>query len=87
MPATFFMSAYDHSASRISQQPCLDLNNQFILSLFLNTLWISILYGSPYGPLLATRVIQCILLTAVQLVCIQAIAKVLARYGKKVSVT
>ena len=61
--------------------------NQFILSLFLNTLWISILYGSPYGPLLATRVIQCILLTAVQLVCIQAITKVLARYGKKVSVT
>ena len=61
--------------------------NQFILSLFLNTLWISILYGSPYGPLLATRVIQSILLTAVQLVCIQAITKVLARYGKKVSVT
>ena len=61
--------------------------NQFILGLFLNTLWISILYGSPYGPLLATRVIQSILLTVVQLVCIQAITKVLARYGKKVSVT
>ena len=61
--------------------------NQFILSLFLNTLWISVLYGSPYAPLLATRVVQCILLTIVQLICIQAIAKVLARYGKKVSVT
>ena len=61
--------------------------NQFILSLFLNTLWISVLYGSPYGPLLATRVIQCLLLTVVQLISIQAIARVLARYGKKVSVT
>ena len=61
--------------------------NQFLLSLFLNTFWISLLYGSPYGPLLATRVIQSILLSAVQLVCIQAIARVLARYRKKLSVT
>ena len=61
--------------------------NQFILGLFLNTFWISVLYGSPYVPLLATRVFQCILLTAVQLVCIQSITKVLARYGTEVSVT
>ena len=59
--------------------------NQFILSLFLNTLWISILYGSPYVPLLATRIVQCLILTVVQLVCIQAVAKVTARYGKKAS--
>lgn len=58
--------------------------NQFLLSLFLNTLWISILYGSPYGPLLLTRIVQCLLLTTVQLVCIRVIAKTLNRYGKKV---
>ncbi len=57
--------------------------NQFVLSLFLNTLWISLLYGSPYGPLLATRVIQCIILSAVQLVCIPAIGGLLDRYGNK----
>ena len=57
--------------------------NQFVLSLFLNTLWISVLYGSPYVPLLATRVVQSLILTAVQLVCIRAIAEVLFRYGKK----
>ena len=57
--------------------------NQFVLSLFLNTLWISILYGSPYVPLLATRVVQCLILTPVQLVCIQAVAKSLARYAKR----
>ena len=59
--------------------------NQFVLSLFLNTLWISVLYGSPYVPLLATRVVQSVILTVVQLVCIQAIAKTIARYGKKQS--
>ena len=40
--------------------------NQGVLSLLLNTLWISLLYGSPYGPLLATRLVQCAILTAVQ---------------------
>lgn len=62
------------------------LVNQFVLSLFLNTLWISVLYGTPYVPLLATRVVQCLILTAVQLICIQAISKILKRYGKKAAV-
>ena len=57
--------------------------NQFLLSLFLNTLWISILYGSPYGPLLATRVVQCLILTAVQLVCIPLIKTTITRYTRK----
>ena len=60
------------------------LINQLILSLLLNTLWISVLYGSPYGPLLATRLIQCGVQIAVQLVLIPIIARVLTRYGKKV---
>ena len=41
--------------------------NQFILSLFLNTLWISVLYGSPYVPLLGTRLIQCAIMIPVQI--------------------
>lgn len=53
--------------------------HQFILSLLLNTLWISVLYGSPFGPLLVSRLPQCALLTAVQLVVIQAIVKLLPR--------
>ncbi len=57
--------------------------NQLILSLFLNTLWISILYGSPYGPLLATRLVQCLILTAVQLIGIPLIAKGLSRTARK----
>ena len=54
--------------------------NQFVLSLFLNTLWISVLYNSPYVPLLATRIIQCVVLSVVQLLCIPAIARVVARF-------
>ena len=57
--------------------------NQLIFSLFLNTLWISILYGSPYGPLLAARIVQCLILTAVQLVCIPLIEKAIIRYIRK----
>lgn len=55
------------------------LINQGILSLCLNTLWISILYGSPYGPLFITRIVQTLILIAVQGVTIYAIAKVMPR--------
>ncbi|MBQ6360678.1 MAG: folate family ECF transporter S component [Lachnospiraceae bacterium] len=50
--------------------------NQFILSLFLNTFWISVLYGSPYMPLLATRIFQSVLLAVVQFAVIKALDKV-----------
>ena len=53
--------------------------NQFILSLLLNTLWISILYGSPFGPLLVTRLVQSAILTVVQIVVIELIVKALPR--------
>ena len=61
--------------------------NQWILSLFLNTLWISILYGSPYWPLLVTRLVQCAILTVVQIVCIRLISEAISRYGKKIPVS
>jgi ECF transporter S component (folate family) len=53
--------------------------NQFILSLLLNTLWISVLYGSPFGPLLVTRLVQSAILTVVQIVVIELIVKALPR--------
>ena len=49
--------------------------NQFILSLILNTFWISVLYGSPFLPLLGTRVIQSLILAAAQFVVIQALTR------------
>ncbi len=61
--------------------------NQLILSLLLNTLWISILYGSVYGPLLISRLPQTAILIVVQLICIPAAANAITRYGKKASST
>ena len=43
------------------------------LSLLLNSLWISVLYGSPYAPLLVTRLPQTAILSAAELVVILAI--------------
>ena len=60
--------------------------NQLILSLLLNTLWISILYGSPFGPLLVTRCIQCAILLVVQFVGTQLIARTLQRMGRTAAV-
>lgn len=57
---------------------------QMVLSLMVNTLWISILYGSPYLPLLATRIVQSAVLGPVEFVMIGAIVQVLNRSGKKV---
>ena len=56
---------------------------QFVLGLFLNTLWISVLYGSPYVPLLSTRVVQSAVLTAVELLTIPLIIRGLSRLEKR----
>ena len=59
--------------------------NQLILGLVVNTFWISVLYGSPYGPLFLTRIIQAVILTAVQIVVIYGIGKVVPRFDKILS--
>lgn len=46
---------------------------QFVLGLFLNTFWIHLLYSSPFLPLLATRLVQAVVLSVVQVVTIQAL--------------
>lgn len=51
--------------------------HQLVLSLLLNTFWISVLYGSPFGPLLLSRLPQCALLAAVQLALIPALVRLL----------
>ena len=56
---------------------------QLILGLLLNSYWISVLYGSPYGPLLATRIIQCAIIGPVQVLVIQLISRVMTTYGKR----
>lgn len=49
--------------------------NQLVLSQFLNTLWISILYNSPYWPIFVTRIVQTLILAPVQFIVISLLAK------------
>lgn len=49
--------------------------NQFGVSLLLSSLWVSILYHSPYAAVLPTRVVQCAVLTGVELVTITALTR------------
>ena len=53
--------------------------HQLVLSLGLNTLWISLLYGSPYGALLLTRLPQTALLAGVQLALLPLLARLTVR--------
>lgn len=46
---------------------------ELIGSLLLNTFWISVLYGSPFLPLIATRVVQCLIMGIVEIVAIRAL--------------
>jgi len=57
--------------------------NQLVLSLLLQTVWISLLYRSPYGPLLLTRLGQCAILAPLQFVAIGAMTKAAGKYRKK----
>ncbi|MBR0397765.1 MAG: folate family ECF transporter S component [Eubacterium sp.] len=43
------------------------LINQMIFGLFLNTFWISVLYGSDFRALFAVRAVQALILTVVQI--------------------
>lgn len=59
--------------------------NQLILGLFLNTLWISILYQSPYLPLFLTRIIQCAILTPVECLVLFVMTKPILYYEKRLT--
>ena len=60
------------------------LITQFIISLFLTTYWIHMLYGAKYVPLLATRVVQSGIISAAQIIVIPILAQVLKRLDKTV---
>ncbi len=57
--------------------------NQLVLSLLLNTLWISILYDSPYVPLAVTRLTQCAILIPVQIILLGIMTKTIGGYLRK----
>ena len=59
------------------------LINQLVLGLWLNSFWISTLYGTEYLPLLLTRIPQCVVLCVVQTLGIRVIAPAVLRIRDK----
>ncbi len=53
--------------------------NQIAFSLGMNTLWISLLYGSSYAALLPVRALQVVVIAPVQVVILMALAGVVKR--------
>jgi len=57
---------------------------QLVLGLLLNTLWISILYGSSFEALLVTRVVQCLIMIPVEFIVIGMMSKMMARHKSSI---
>lgn len=58
--------------------------DQVACSLLLNTLWISILYGSNYWAMFVSRILQTVILIVVQIILIPIILKLIDKYGKRI---
>jgi hypothetical protein len=55
------------------------LINQCVLSLLLNTFWISFVYGSSFTGLLSTRVMQAAVTAPIQMIIIYTLSCILKR--------
>lgn len=49
----------------------------------INTFWLHVLYGLPYLPTMAARLVQCAVVTALQIVVIPLIAKTVLSVHKR----
>lgn len=52
---------------------------QLVLSMWLNTYWIHVLNGTPFWPLLATRVVQCLIMIPVEYILINILLGMLGK--------
>lgn len=56
--------------------------SNFVISLFLSTYWLHLLYGSPYLGLLPLRLLQSCVMTVIELAVIKAIQKPMGAYAR-----
>ena len=56
---------------------------QSVCSLLVNTFWLKVLYGLPYLPTMAARLVQAAVVTALQIVLIPLIAKTIQTVEKR----
>lgn len=75
--------AFLHKSQKLERVLASVLINQLILGLWLNSFWISMLYGTEYLPLLLTRIPQCVVLCVVQTLGIRVIAPAVLRIRGK----
>ena len=75
--------AFLHKSQKLERVLASVLINQLILGLWLNSFWISMLYGTEYLPLLLTRIPQCVVLCVVQTLGIRLIAPAVLRIRGK----
>lgn len=60
------------------------LADQLVLGLVVNTYWLSILYGTTFGAVVVTRIVQCLIMIPVQYVTISLLMKKLPAMKKEV---
>ena len=56
---------------------------QLVCSMVINTFWLHVLYGLPYLPTMAARLVQCAVVTAMQIVVIPLISKTILSVHKR----
>ena len=56
--------------------------DQLIISLLINSYWISLISGAPYVPLLAARGVQCLIMAPVMFITMTAGVRILKRVKK-----
>ena len=59
------------------------LVDQLVLSYVLNSFWLSILMGTPYTALLATRIVQTAILIPVEFVVVFVLSRAIGKFGKR----
>ena len=57
--------------------------NNFVISLFLTTWWINLLYGSPYLGILPTRIFQSVVMTVLEFIVIRLLQKPMGAYARQ----
>ena len=72
-----------HKSQSMPRVVCAVVLQQLVCSMVINTFWLHVLYGLPYLPTMAARLVQCAVVTALQILVIPLIAKTILSVHKR----
>ena len=72
-----------HKSQSMPRVVCAVVLQQLVCSMVINTFWLHVLYGLPYLPTMAARLVQCAVVTAMQIVVIPLISKTILSVHKR----